>query len=259
MTDKLVEQQREHFDRISDQYFSARRNANHLLLKELIWRNFFSRRPEIWQGRRRILEPMCGMAEGYEIVRSNVGSEFDYVGFDYSERMVEIARREHPQLKIEHGDVTAYTPPGEPFDLILLIGGLHHVFSRTAQILANLRGCLGRGGLFLSFEPTHANFLTRGVRRRIYESNAIFDSDTEQGFEFEHLHRCFREAGFDLVDEVYPGLAAYVLYYNPDAFPALNLGGQGMVRALFSIDRAFWANAIGRKLSFATISVWRRG
>lgn len=256
--DRGVEQQREHFNRISEQYFSARSHSNHRLLKQLIWERFFDRHPGIGNGIHRVLEPMCGMADGREILRANLGSDFEYCGFDYSESMVEIARKEHPELRIEHGDVTTYRPEGEAFDMIILIGGLHHVFSRTRDVLVNLREALKPGGLFLSFEPTHDNWIARRVRKRIYETNDLFDSDTEQGFEYRDLERHFCGAGYRKVDEVYPGLLAYVLYYNPDAFPLLNIGGSTLVRSTFAIDRLFWASRIGRKLSFATIGLWRR-
>ena len=68
----------------------------------------------------------------------------------------------------------------------------------------------------------------------------------------------FKDAGYEKVDEVYPGLLAYVLYYNPDAFPALNIGGGSLVRLLFCLDRLFWTTWVGRKMSFATMSLWRR-
>jgi SAM-dependent methyltransferase len=256
--DKLVEQQREHFNRISGQYFSARSDPNHQLLKSLIWKEFFARHPGLGARVRRVLEPMCGMAEGFKILSENLGTNLDYVGFDYSDKMVEIARAEHPNLRLEHGDVTAYRPAGEPFDMIVLIGGLHHVFSRTAEVLRNLREALKPGGLFLSLEPTHDNPIARRARQKIYASNDLFDEDSEQGFEYRDLQEHFAHAGYRRIDEVYPGLLAYVLYYNPDAFPALNVGGQGLVRSAFALDRMFWDNAVGRKLSFATISLWER-
>lgn len=254
----LVEQQRKHFNQISEQYFRARNHPNHLLLKELIWSGFLRRNARIAPEVTRVLEPMCGMAEGYEILRRNLVPNLDYSGFDYSENMVEIARTAHPELKIEWNDVTAFQAKGEPFDLIILIGGLHHVYSRTRDVLENLRESLRPGGYFVSFEPTHDNWLSRRVRQRIYKTNDLFDDDTEQGFEYRDLDEHFRRAGYAKVDEVYPGLLAYVLFYNPDAFPALNIGGKWLVSLLFAIEELFWANWIGRKFSFATMSLWRR-
>lgn len=256
--DNLLEQQRKHFNAISEQYFQSRQHPNHILLKELIWKNFFVRNSPVAARIKRVLEPMCGTAEGYEIVKKNLGVDFDYLGFDYSERMVNVAQAIKPNLAIEWNDVTTYQPADGVFDLIILIGGLHHVYSHTPKVLANLKNALVGGGYFISFEPTHNNWLTRRVRKKIYRRNPLFDADSEQGFEYRDLERYFISAGFEKVDEVYPGLLAYVLYYNPDAFPLLNKGGKLMVKSIFAFDRLFWDNAVGRKLSFATVSLWKR-
>lgn len=256
--DKLVEQQREHFNGISEKYFSARKHPNHLLLKNLIWEKFLKRNKTIAHEVNTVLEPMCGMAEGYEILHKYLKPDFQYHGFDYSENMVEIAKERKPELHIGWDDVTSYKPGGVLFDFIILIGGLHHVYSKTEQVLENLGKALRPGGYFLSFEPTHNNWLTRRVRQRIYKSNDLFDDDTEQGFEYADLDSHFRKTGYTKVDEVYPGLLAYVLYYNPDAFPKLNVGGGALVKSLFFLDRMLWSNWLGRKLSFATISLWQR-
>jgi SAM-dependent methyltransferase len=256
--DKFVQQQRKHFNEISGKYFQAREHPNHQLLKDLIWKKFLKRNIGIVTEVNRVLEPMCGLAEGYGIISKNLVLNFDYYGFDYSEKMVEIARSKNPNLKIEWSDVTTYQASGELFDFIILIGGLHHVYSRTEDVLNNLKESLRPGGYFLSFEPTHNNWLTRRIRERVYKSNDLFDNDTEQGFEYKDLDCYFKSAGYEKIDEVYPGLLAYVLYYNPDAFPLLNIGGKFLVNSLFAIDRLFWANRVGRKLSFATITLWKR-
>lgn len=257
-TQASVEQQREHFNSIAERYFAARKNPNHLALKDLIWKSFFARNREIAREVRTVLEPMCGMGEGYDIITTYLTPAIDYKGFDYSENMVDIARKARPGLAFSWSDVTTHDPGGEEVDLVIVIGGLHHVYSQTQRALTNLARALRPGGLFVSLEPTHNNVITRAARRRIYRTNDLFDEDTEQGYEYVDLQRHFTDAGFRLVDQVYPGLAAYVLYYNPDAFPALNVGGTTLVRSLFALDRLAWANFIGRSLSFATLSLWRK-
>ena len=114
------------------------------------------------------------------------------------------------------------------------------------------------GGHFISLEPTHNNALLRAIRTRIYRKNALFDAGTERGFEFDDLSNCFHRNGFALEDQIYAGLSSYVLYYNPDAFPSLNIGGAGMVRFLFGLDSLCFRNWIGRAFSFATLSLWRK-
>jgi len=252
-----LEQQRKHFNKIAQKYFDARNHPNHQILKRLIWENFFSRHPFLLGSLRSVIEPMCGMAEGYEILKHSTNANFEYLGFDYSETMVEIAHKDKPELRVEWGDVTTFVSPIPPVDMIILIGGLHHVYSRTQEVIGNLTNALKPGGYFLNFEPTHNNWFARRARQRIYETNELFDNDTEQGFERSDLMNQFENSGYELIDEVSPGLAAYVMYYNPDAFPQLNIGGLVMVKTLFYIDRWFWSNWIGRKMSFATITLWR--
>lgn len=257
MTDK-VDRQREHFNGIAEKYWEARRGKNHLLLKSLIWSHFFKKKQNLVRPHEKVLEPMCGMSEGLQIVRKYLQPDIAYFGFDYSENMVEIARNQFPGHRIEWHDATKFDPQGEKFDFIILIGGLHHVFSESAQVVDRLSAGLRSGGYFLNFEPTQNCWLTRSVRQKIYKENTLFDEQTERGFDLPELNKIFENAGLSCVDQVYPGLLAYVLYYNPDAFPTLNLGGTTSVKAAFALDRLFWRTWIGKKLSFATISLWRK-
>jgi hypothetical protein len=97
----------------------------------------------------------------------------------------------------------------------------------------------------------------RAIRRSIYRRNSLFDAESEQAFDLGALHTVFRAAGFEVVDEVSAGLLSYVLHYNPDAFPRLNVGGERTVRAAFALDALLWRTWVARQVSFATISLWR--
>lgn len=258
MTDNKIDQQREHFDSISDVYFGARRHSNHLLLKSLIWSNFLSGHPQLLSRGSAVLEPMCGMAEGLQIIRDYIRPDFSYLGFDYSEKMVEIAKNQFPGMRILWADVTRFDANGEKFDLIILIGGLHHVYKLSDQVVKSLVQSLKPGGKFINFEPTQNCWLTRKIRERIYKQNDLFDDETEQGFDLADLDNIFVQAGMQKVDQVYPGLLSYVLYYNPDAFPRLNLGGNTAVRATFALDQLLWRTRLARKLSFSTLTLWQK-
>jgi hypothetical protein len=117
---------------------------------------------------------------------------------------------------------------------------------------------LAVGGCLLNFEPTHGNWLFGKVRERIYARNDLFEAATERAFGLGEYFDMFERAGLERVDAIYPGLLAYVLYYNPDAFPALNVGGPGVVRALFNLERPLLRSRLAAALSFATLSMWRK-
>lgn len=252
-----VEQQRLHFESISEHYFTQRQSSNHLLLKDLIWSHFFKDKHFLKKEGIKILEPMCGYAEGKTILERHLGLSGDYTGFDYSQNLVDKVRQQNPALKVFVQDATTYEPT-EKYDLVILIGGLHHVFRHTGEIIQKMNRALNVGGYFINFEPTEDNVFYRHLRKRIYEKNSLFDQDTEEGFHLQDLNTAFRENGFTAADQIYPGLLSYVMYYNPDAFPALNIGGANLVKGLFALDKLFMRTWLGRKLSWATLTLWQK-
>jgi SAM-dependent methyltransferase len=254
----LIERQREHFNSIADRYHQGRQASNHLYLKDLIWRDVFANFPNLKDTHLDVLEPMCGFCDGYGLIRRHLSSDISYRGYDYSDAVVETVKTENPGLNVWQADATKYVPAADSFDLIILIGGLHHTPLDAQAIVANLAPSLRTGGRFISYEPTHGNPLFRMVRDGIYKKNSLFDEQTERAFPVSALEHLFTDAGLKPELLCYPGLLSYVMYYNPDAFPALNVGGKSLVRSLYAFDRLFYRNAVGRALSFATLSVWSK-
>lgn len=247
-----------HFDAVAEEYFIARQNPNHLLYKKLLWSYVFKANPFLCESELNILEPMCGYAENKKILEQHLAPGFSYTGFDYSKNVLQKLRRICPDINVFHQDISAYQPPPETYDLIIIIGGLHHVPDIAPDVIRSLAGGLTPGGWFISFEPTCGNRLFHKTREIIYRSNRAFDSETERSFFVEELITMFQGAGLTLCDILYPGLLAYVLYYNPEAFSMLNLGNEETVKTAFNFDKAFIRSSIGRMLSFATITLWQR-
>ncbi len=258
MEDSKLERQREHFNKIADLYERGQSEPTHKRIKELIWAKATQSMDPPNKARPRVLEPMCGFAEGKQILDQHLSSDFIYSGFDYSDRVIEKLKEARPDLNVWHGDVTTYEPENAAYDIIILIGGLHHVPDQAAETVKRLSKGLVPDGLFISLEPTSGNPVFEFIRTQIYKKNAIFDQQTERGFRVAELKRMFLSAGLKQHYCSYPGLLAYVFYYNPYAFPFLNVGGTRIVDALFALDRLFYRNVIGRIFSFATLSIWRR-
>jgi len=251
-----IEQQRRHFESIADKYIESRNHCNHLLVKDLMWQFFL--RNKAFGETLRVLEPMCGYAEGRRILARFTGSRLEYTGFDFSDTLVTHVLAADPAADVFVQDVTRFEPGDQRYDLIILLGGLHHVYRHAESVIGRLGSALRPGGRFISLEPTQNNALFRAVRNQIYRGNDLFDADTERAFDLHELDGMFLRNGFALEDQIYPGLLSYVLYYNPDAFPTLNIGGQALVRFLFGLDSMFFRNWLGRTFSFSTLSLWRK-
>jgi len=253
-----IERQRSHFNAIAERYEAGRQEVNHRRIKALIWQ---AARPFLapLAGRRlAMLEAMCGYAEGCEIAGEHLGLDCEYHGFDYSDVIVAEMTRRLGEGKVWQADATSYVPPAEAYDFMLLIGGLHHVPDHAGAVVRQLAQGLKPGGFFVNFEPTSGNRLFKAVREAIYRRNPIFDEATERAFAVGELKGFFAEAGLEEVKTFFPGLIAYTLYYNPYAFPLLNRGGEKWVDFCFAIDRLVMHSWLGRVLSFATVSIWRK-
>lgn len=252
-----VEKQREHFNSIAKQYLKGKEDPRFLKLQSLIWERVIEALPKELSGKKvSVLEPMCGYTEGLKVL-SRTNLDMQYNGFDYSEEIVNHLKSVSPELNVFHGDVTKFESD-EQYDVIILIGGLHHVPNFAKQAVKSLSCCLKPGGIFINFEPTHGNPLSKFVREFVYRKNEIFDHDTERDFSVSELESFFEDAGLNSQFKFYPGLLAYVLYYNPYAFPLLNKGNESLVEKIFNLEKCFYENAIGRSLSFCTLTVWSK-
>ena len=255
--DNQAEKQKNHFKNISDDYYSSRQHNNHLLLKELMWAYFFADKEYLAKQNMRVLEPMCGYGEGKRILEKCLNIMIQYEGIDYSEDMVNIAKAINPKININVTNVMRFHT-SQQYDLIILLGGLHHIHDYAEKVVRKFYTFLRPGGYFINFEPTYNNCLYKVIRKNIYRSNSIFDEQTEDAFALTKINRIYLSSGFKIIDQIFPGLISYVFYYNPDAFPCLNIGKEWLVRLLFNIDKIIFKSRIGRKFSFATLTLLQK-
>ena len=144
------------------------------------------------------------------------------------------------------------------YDIIILIGGLHHVPDYAETVCSNLSKSLKKGGYFINFEPTNNNIFVRCIRNLIYKKNHIFDECTERAFSLSRYNSMFINSGLTIYRQFFPGLLGYVLYYNPDAFPFLNKGTTITVDRIFDKECKYYASRFGRWMSFCTFSIFRK-
>jgi len=251
-----IKQQQAHFDSIAEKYFQERKNEKSVLLKYLMWSHFLGPKSYLKQV-TKVLEPMCGFGDGKKILEVHLDKEIEYEGFDYSGNIVEKALENDPRIKIRQGNILDLDSQNT-YDMILVIGGLHHVYRHIEIVLDKIFNALKPGGFFLVYEPTHNSVVTKKIRNFIYRRNPLFDYETEQDFNLPTLNRMFQSSGFKIVDQMYPGLLSYILYYNPDAFPALNKGSKKLLATIFKAEKPFYRNVIGRKFSFTTLTLCKK-
>jgi len=255
---EAIDQQRDHFNKVANLYHEARKHPNHLRFKEHLWKYAFAEaKLNFDETPVQVLEPMCGYAEGLSVLTSYLDVPFQYSGSDYSDVVIDYLMEKHPDLDVSVEDVTNFKSDKQ-FDLIILIGGLHHVPYHAEDVVKRLSKSLRPNGYFVNFEPTSGNWLFTKIRDYIYKRNSLFDEETERAFDVKELSGMFEQAGLVNKMACYPGLLAYVLYYNPDAFSKLNIGGPTMVDVIFKLEKIFYKSFFARAFSFATMSIWSK-
>jgi len=251
-----LKRQQEHFDSISHIYTESRNSGNHIFLKDKIWEYLFEK-IDLKGEKLLILEAMCGFADSYRMVKKHAKFNFIYEAFDYSENMVNEAKKQVPGLNVYHQDVTTFVAK-DKYDVILIIGGLHHVYNHRFIVANNVSNALKKNGYLISFEPTHNNLMLRKIREKVYKNNNLFDNTTERGFSTDELNSIMANVGLIPFFQFYPGLLAYILWYNPDAFPFLNIGNKNVARSFIAFERRLWSTLFARYLSFATFSCYKK-
>jgi ubiquinone/menaquinone biosynthesis C-methylase UbiE len=123
---------------------------------------------------------------------------FQVIGIDLSEKMVEYARSMHPHIEFRLGDMTKLTFPGNSFDGILASYSLIHLTKDAIpSVLARLYEILRPGGvIYLSVQSgnstqgfySHPLIPSDRVFLNIFAKEEIFNLLSENGFEVVAQH-----------------------------------------------------------------------
>ncbi|HDP95493.1 MAG TPA: class I SAM-dependent methyltransferase [Candidatus Aminicenantes bacterium] len=181
---------REHFDRIAAEYerkdlSPGASRARKLRLTQTLRKVPLSTRPHL-------LEVGCGAGYASAYLHGRYAS---YTGIDHSGKLVDIARARHrgTGMQFVQADLMKFDPE-ESFDLVLMIGVLHHLEEIPAAV-RKVRTLLKPGGYFVVNEPQPANLLIsllRRIRKRVDASYSAQQRELGR----KEIESFFAQAGF---------------------------------------------------------------
>ncbi len=95
-----------------------------------------------------ILDSGCANGRLFEVLKNK---EIEYFGVDFSEELIEIAKRKYPGVNFQTADCLNLPFPDNFFDKVYSISILHHIPSKSFQIqyLKEIRRVLKPGGLLI--------------------------------------------------------------------------------------------------------------
>lgn len=241
--------QREHYDSISAQYA-----AHYGDQWSQCYRNRFTN-ARLFAGidlrGLKVLDALCGSGETTEYL---LAQGAHVTGVDISPSEMARFQSRYPQAVAHCASVLATGLPSESFDLVTVMGGLHHVHPDTSAAVAEIHRVLKPGGWFCFHEP-HAGSLPDLLRKLWYRCDPLFASN-EAAIDLPALQREFATR-FNFVSEWYGGNLAYLLVLNSLIFRVPVGWKRFYARPLMFLERLI-EPLQGRRLSCIVVCQWRK-
>jgi SAM-dependent methyltransferase len=140
-------------------------------------------------------------------------------GFDISKNACEDYKKllNRPAYEVDLTKKNSIGPKySEQFDVVMIIGGLHHCVIDLDQTLVNIHQILKPGGMFLMFEP-NKNYFLESARKMWYKHDRYFEEDSEEALDHNHmLQKNAHLYDCNMVNHL--GGPAYFLIYNSMLF-----------------------------------------
>lgn len=125
----------------------------------------------------RVLEVGCGAGFSVKYLDKPYS---EYVGVDYSQGLIDYANQYNSSFKAKFicANIKEYAP-NEKFDVIFMIGVLHH-FDDMQGILSQVVAFLKPGGVLVANEPQSSNPLIQGMRTVRTKLDSSYSDDQIQ-------------------------------------------------------------------------------
>jgi SAM-dependent methyltransferase len=120
--------------------------------------------------REKALDVGCG--SGGRLINRLLKAGFEVTGMDVSEKMLVLARQQHPEVSFQQADICEWQND-QSYDLILAWDSIFHVpLERQAKVVGRLCGMLSPGGILLyTFGDSQGDHLSRWHEDDFYYSS----------------------------------------------------------------------------------------
>lgn len=155
-----------------------------------------------------VLEAMCGSGQTTSFLLSRGAL---VTGLDISSELLSRFRQRFPDSQAVNGSIFQSELPSNHFDVVAVVGGLHHLHPRVDDAVAEITRVLKPGG-FLCFAEPHSGSWPDLIRRIWYKKDAHFESN-EASINIKELYQHF-SGEYVHVKNRYGGGIAYHLVLN---------------------------------------------
>lgn len=160
------------------------------------------------------VELCCGHGEALKLLGPRLAR---YVGIDISENMLGAAQAmcQHPSAIFLQADAASVPLKSESVDLVVMLGGVHHVSAREG-LFREVERILKPGGRFIFREPVSDFFLWKAIRTVIYRLSPMLDHETERPLVWHETVPPLIAQGLTVTQYRTVGFIGFCLFMNSD-------------------------------------------
>jgi SAM-dependent methyltransferase len=203
--------QKQHYNRIAADYEAQYGDADGLAYREQFLYGPLLAGLDLAD--RNVLEALSGSGHATEYLLTQ--KQALVTGLDISDDAIASFKQRWPGSDAICASITASDLPGESFDCIVVVMGLHHLHPQLADAIREIHRLLRQGGTFCFAEPHLGSAFDR-LRAIWYRNDSLF-ADNEESLDIEGLKREFENL-FEFRVEKHVGSVAYLLVLNSMIF-----------------------------------------
>jgi SAM-dependent methyltransferase len=160
----------------------------------------------------KVIEAMCGSGHTTQYLISK-GARV--IGLDISDETIKSFNKRWPESQGVCASILDSGLDSDSFDLVAIVGGLHHLHPNVNDAIEEIHRILKPGG-YLCFAEPHKDSFPDLIRRWWYKRDPLF-ADNEEAIDLSEMKRKFASR-FIFNRERYLGNAAYLLVLNSMVF-----------------------------------------
>ncbi|MDQ5845913.1 MAG: class I SAM-dependent methyltransferase [Acidobacteriota bacterium] len=241
--------QQDHYDQIASEY-----EAHYSDACSLEYRRSFIYEP-MFEGLSltgmKVLDAMCGAGQTTEYLLLN---NAEVTGLDISEAVIDSFNARWEDSSAFCRSLLDSRLPGESYDCVAIVGGLHHIQPHVSQAITEIYRVLKPGGYFCFMEP-HSGSFPDIVRRFWYKHDRFF-SDNEASIDLHILEQEFAPH-FVFKRVRYLGNLAFLLVLNSMIF-RIPLSLKPLYSPFLLQLESFIAKLQGKKTSCFVVGQWQK-
>lgn len=241
--------QKEQYERIAAGYDAHYNDANSVrYLREFVFEPMLA---GLDVKGKRVLEAMCGGGQitGY---LQELGAHV--TGLDLSASQVANYRKRYPGCEVVCASALNTGISDNSYDVIVVIGGFHHLPPHEEEGIAELHRILKPGG-YLSFMEPHRESVLDRLRRLWYSRDDLF-AENEEAIDTTHLHQVFADK-FEFKKEIFAGNTGHLLVYNSMIF-RVPLWFKGLYSPFAIFTERILNRILGKTFSCYVVAQWEK-